>query len=103
MQGKAKALCVVKDSAGLSSSIRGGGTLNLADNVLRTITCTKTATSLSVQVSSRPPNSKAASLGSVSNDQPLTVGVRLPNSPENDLINGDWYKGIMRSATITIE
>jgi hypothetical protein len=103
VNGKAKALCVVKDSTGHTKSIRGGGTLNLADNVLRTITCTKTASALSVQVSSRPLNSKPAHLDSISNSQPLTIGVKLPNSPENDLDAGDWYKGVMRSATITIE
>ena len=103
VKGKAKALCVVKDAAGHSASIRGGGTLNLADNVLRTITCTKTATSLAVQVTSRPLNLKHARLGSVSNNQPLTIGVKLPNSPENDLAAGDWYEGLMRSASIAIE
>jgi hypothetical protein len=103
VNGSAKALCVVKDSAGHSKSIRGGGPLNLADNVLRTITCKKTATSLSVQVTSRPLNSKSANLGSISNNQPLTIGVKLPNSPENDLGAGDWYNGLMRSVTISVE
>lgn len=103
VNGKAKALCVVKDSAGHTKSIRGGGALNLADNVLRTITCKKTATNISVQVASRPVSSKSALLGSVTNDQPLTIGVRLPNSPENDLSEGDWYKGLLRSASISVE
>jgi hypothetical protein len=103
VKGKAKALCVMKDSQGHSKSIRGGGPLNLADNVLRTITCTKTSTSISVQVTSRPLNSKPASLGSIDNTSDLTIGVKLPDSPENDLSDGDWYKGLMRSATITVE
>lgn len=103
VNGAAKALCMVKDSARVSASVRGGGSLNLADNNLHTIICKKTGTSLSIQVDSRVPATKAATLGSITNNQPLTIGVRLPTSPDNDLANGDWYKGTMRSATISVE
>ncbi len=103
VNGKAKALCLVKDSARHSSSIRGGGPLNLADNQPHTIKCKKTASSLSVQVDARPLLTKAATLGSVNNTQSLTIGVKLPNSPENDLASGDWYKGVMSSANISVE
>lgn len=103
VNGKAKALCLVKDSLKHSKTVRGGGPLNLADNKLHTITCTKTATSLSIKVDSRAPATKAASLGSISNTLPLLIGVKTVDANENDLEDGDWYNGAMRSATITVE
>ena len=63
VDGKAKALCVVKDSLKHSKTIRGGGPIDLADNKLHTITCTKTATSLSIKINSRaPPQGRVARL-----------------------------------------
>lgn len=103
VNGKAKALCLVKDSLGHSKTIRGGGPINLADNQLHTITCTKTATSFSIKVDSRAPSAKSASIGSISNSLPLLIGVKTADAPENDLATGDWYNGAMRSATITVE
>ncbi len=100
--GKAKALCLVKDSLKHSKTINGGGPLNLADNQLHTITCTKTATSLSIKIDSRAPATKPASIGSISNTLPLLLGVKTVDAPENDP-SSDWYNGAMRSATITVE
>lgn len=102
VNGKAKATCLVKDSLRHSATIRGGGALNLADNQVHAITCTKTATSLSITIDSRAPATKAASIGSVTNSLPLLIGVKTVTSMENDP-SGDWYKGTMRSASISIE
>lgn len=99
--GLAKAQCEVRDSRGHEAGLRG--TANLADNQLHTIACKKTATGLTMIVDGGRARKKSATLGSISNNGPLTIGVRLPDSPENDLKEGDWYKGIMRSATISIE
>ena len=99
--GLAKAQCEVTDSRGRVASIRG--TANLADNQLHTITCQKTATNLIMIVDGGRARKKDASIGSISNTAPLTIGVKQADSPENDLKDGDWYNGGMRSATITVE
>jgi hypothetical protein len=100
-KGLAKAQCVVKDAAGHEAGLRG--TANLADNQLHTITCKKTSTALIQIVDNGRARKKSASLGSISNGEPLTIGVKEPDSPENDLRDGDWYNGVMRSATISVE
>ena len=100
--GKAKALCLVKDAQKKTLSVRGGGNLNLADNQIHTIACTKTATGLSITVNSRPPAKKTGTLGSISNTLPLLVGVKTSNATENDP-DSDWYNGLMKNATITVE
>jgi hypothetical protein len=99
--GLAKAQCAVKDAAGHEGAIRG--TQNLADNQVHTITCKKTSTGVTMIVDGGRARKKSAALGSVSNIAPLLVGVKDPNSPENDLRDGDWYNGVMRSATISVE
>ena len=99
--GLAKAYCVVQDSRGHEAGLRG--THNLADNQLHTVSCKKTATALIMTEDGGRARKKSASLGSVTNTAPLTLGVKVPDSPENDLKQGDWYKGTMRSATISIE
>ena len=99
--GLAKAYCVVQDSRGREAGLRG--THNLADNQLHTISCKKTANALIMTEDGGRARKKSASLGSVTNTAPLTLGVKVPDSPENDLKQGDWYKGTMRSATISIE
>jgi hypothetical protein len=99
--GLAKAQCVVKDSRGREAGLRG--TQDLADNQLHTITCKKTGTALIMIVDGGRARKKSATLGSISNNAPLTIGVKEPDSPENDLRDGDWYNGVMRSATISVE
>jgi len=99
--GLAKAQCEVKDSRGRGVGLRG--TANLADNQHHKIKCTKTATALIMTVDDGRARKKSASIGSISNTAPLTIGVKEPDSPENDLKLGDWYKGLMRSATISVE
>lgn len=102
--GKARAICLVKDSLRHSATINGGGATvkNLADNQWHTITCTKTASSLTIQIDSGAPVTKSVTIGSISNNLPLLVGVKAIDSADNDQ-QGDWYNGAMRSATITVE
>lgn len=99
--GLAKAQCKVIDSLGHAAGLRG--TANLADNLHHTITCKKTANAVIMIVDGGRARKRSAVLGTISNTAPLTIGVREPNSPENDLKLGDWYKGLMRSATISVE
>lgn len=102
--GKARAICLVKDSLRHSATINGGGSTvkNLADNQLHTITCTKTATSLTIQIDAGAPVTKSVSLGSINNTLPLLLGVKTVDAAENDSQN-DWYNGAMRNAIITVE
>ena len=105
VDGKAKALCVVKDS--LRASQRRSGEADrstwpitnciplLARRPRRAFPSRSTATSASQQ--------GRVSLGSISNTLPLLVGVKTVDADENDLANGDWYNGVMRSATVTVE
>jgi len=100
-KGLGKAQCTIKDALGHQAGLRG--TANLGDNLLHTITCKKTATALIMIVDNGRARKKSAVIGSISNDSPLTIGVKEPDSPDNDLKDGDWYNGLMRSATITVE
>jgi len=98
VSGKAKAFCLVKDSKRKWTSLRAGN--NLADNRMHTITCKKTATSLSLILDGKTVNTKSIALGTVSNTGPVMVGSKAPDDsgPVNDA-----YNGLMRSATITVE
>ena len=97
-RGVGKAYCVVKDAEGHIATKRG--TTNVTDGQLHTITCTKTSTGLTLQVDNLAPLTKAATLtGPISNTKPLTLGVKTPSSTG---VAGDWYYGVMRSATISI-
>ena len=102
--GMARATCLVKDSLRHSATVNGGAKTvkNLADNLLHTITCTKTATSLTIQIDLGAPVTKSVTIGSISNTLPLLVGVKTVDTADNDRA-GDWYNGAMRSATITVE
>ena len=96
--GKARAHCDVKDQSGAIANIKGGPFLS--DNLVHTITCTKSATGLTMQVDAAPPLTTAVTLtGLISSPKPLTVGVKqstLKSTPS------DFYKGIIRSATVSV-
>ena len=95
-RGLGKAKCVVTDSLGNIASERGK--TNIADGLLHTLTCIKTATGLTLQVDALPPATQPATLtGSVSNTRPLTIGVKVATVPGDD-----WYNGTMRSASVSI-
>jgi hypothetical protein len=83
------AFCLFKDAGGHVSTIRG--TTSLADGKPHTITCAKTSTTISLTVDGRT-QTKAVSLGSISNTAPVTLGYKLGG--------GDWYRGDMDQVTI---
>ena len=84
------AFCLFKDTAKNVANIRG--TTNLADGVWHTITCAKTSTSIKLTVDGAT-QTKAASLGSISNSDPLGIGQK-PGG-------GDQYVGDMDEVRIT--
>src|SRR4051794_16628675 len=84
------AFCLFKDTAGKVANIRG--TKNLADNAWHTITCAKTSTSIKLTVDGGT-QTKAASLGSISNNANLSIGQKLGG--------GDQYVGDMDEVRIT--
>ena len=97
--GQGRAFCVVKDSRGVSASITG--TTNVTDGHVHTLTCTKTGTSLTLQVDALKPRTKTVSsgIGSISNGTALVVGAK---SPSVTGAAGDWYNGALLEVRITI-
>lgn len=90
--GKARALCLVKDANKVTATIRG--TTDLADGVTHTITCAKTNTGVTMFVDNLAPRTKTVgSLGSVSNSALLVLGAKAEG--------GDWYNGSMSEASVT--
>jgi hypothetical protein len=92
--GKARALCVVKDSAKKALQIRG--TTNLTDGNVHTITCTRTSTGLTVVVDNLAPRTKSGSTGSVSNTAPLSLGAKAEGGP-----GADWFNGVILDASVS--
>jgi hypothetical protein len=95
-EGIGKAYCSVSDSSGVTVSVRGN--TNVADGQPHTITCEKTATSLTLLVDSLTPRVKNATIGSISDTKPLLLGVKAVNAGSS----GDWYNGTMLGATISV-
>src|SRR3954451_6010247 len=85
-----RAFCVVKDSRGHGASITG--TTNVTDGHVHTLTCTKTASGLTLQVDALKPRTKTVSsgLGSISNGAALVIGAKTPTVTG---AAGDWYNG----------
>ncbi|HEY2879490.1 hypothetical protein [Nocardioides sp.] len=83
--GKAKARCVFNSilPSGKRSNSAQLGSTSLADGRVHTITCTKTSTSISIQIDALPATTKAiaAGLGSVSNASALGLGARPSRTP----------------------
>ncbi len=95
VNGQARALCLVKDATGVAASIKG--TTNLDDGQPHTITCSKTATSITIRVdslSARTRTPRAGAIGSISNTYPLLLGVKTPSG-------GDDFIGTMTDASVT--
>ena len=84
------AFCLFKDTAGKVANLRG--TKNLADNAWHTITCAKTASSIKLTVDGAT-QTKAAVLGSISNNADLSIGQKLGG--------GDQYVGDMDEVSIS--
>jgi hypothetical protein len=85
--GKARALCIVKDSAKKALQIRG--TTNLTDGQVHTITCTRTSAGLTLVVDNLAPRTKAGVTGSISNTAPLALGAKAEGGPGADWFNGE--------------
>lgn len=96
--GKGVGYCSVSDNAGHTLSARSK--VNLVDGKLHTITCTKTATSLTLQIDALPPITKTGILGAITNTKALALGCR---SPTCKLVpDDDFFDGVLRSATISL-
>jgi hypothetical protein len=92
--GKARALCVVKDSAKKALQIRG--TTDLTDGKVHTITCTRTSTGLTVAVDNLAPRSKSGATGTISNTAPLSIGAKAEGGP-----GADWFNGVILDASVS--
>ncbi len=88
--GKTRALCVIKDSAKKALQIRG--TTDLADGRVHTITCSRTATGLTVVVDGLAPRTKSGTSGSISNTAPLSLGAKAEGGPGADWFNGELFE-----------
>lgn len=81
---QAKAFCFFKDSSKTVGQIVAGP--NLADGAWHELACAKTETEVQLSVD-RTTYTEEVSLGSISNDNPVTVGAKTPGA--------DPYKGSM--------
>jgi Concanavalin A-like lectin/glucanases superfamily len=97
--GQGRAFCVVKDARGVGASI--SGTTNVTDGHVHTLTCTKTASGLTLVVDALKPRTKTVSskLGSISNSSALVIGAKTPTATGSA---GDWYNGALLEARITV-
>jgi hypothetical protein len=69
---------------------------NLADGAWHTITCKKTATSISITIDGQT-FTKTVTVGSISNNGRLTVGAKMKGAS-----GADWYKGLMDEVSVSI-
>jgi hypothetical protein len=94
VKGKAKGLCLVKDSLKHSGSIRLGGR-TLANGKPHTITCSKTANGVTIAVDGLTPRTRTVTggLGVVGNGAALTLGAK-------DAAGGDWFVGRLIDASV---
>jgi hypothetical protein len=101
VNGKALARCVAKtvrnDGTKVLAAIQG--TTTLADSLRHAVTCTKTSTSITLQVDSLGPRSKTVSggLGSVSNTANLALGAKAESTA---LTGFDWFEGMIFDAWV---
>jgi hypothetical protein len=94
-----KAFCLMKDNLKVSATVKG--TTNVTDGNLHTLTCKKTSTGLTLLVDKLAPRTKvvSAGLGAISNSSPLTISAKTPTISG---VNGDFYSGVMRSASLSL-
>jgi len=99
-KGQGRAFCLVKDSLGTSATIKG--TANVTDGQPHTITCTKTATSLTLRVDALTPRVRTVStgIGPISNASALVIGAKTPTVTG---AAGDWYDGTLHDARISVD
>lgn len=92
--GKARALCVIKDAAKKALQIRG--TTNLTDGKVHTITCSRSSSGLTVTVDNLPPKTKAGTTGSISNTAPFSLGAKAEGGAD-----ADWFDGVLLEASVS--
>jgi hypothetical protein len=99
VNGQGRAFCLVKDSRGVGASVKG--TTNVTDGKVHTLTCTKTASGLSLKVDALTPRTKTVTggLGSISNTTALVIGAKTPTVTGTA---GDWYNGALLEARISV-
>jgi hypothetical protein len=99
-KGQGRAFCLVKDAAGTSATIKG--VTNVTDGAVHTVTCTKTATSLVLQVDGLAPRTRTVStgIGSISNSSALVIGAKTPTVKSS---SGDWYDGALLDARVGVD
>jgi hypothetical protein len=99
VKGEGRAFCLLKDSRGVGASIRG--TTNVTDGRVHTLTCTKSASGLTLQVDALKPRTKTVTsgLGSISNTSALVIGAKTPTVTGTA---GDWYNGTLLDARIRV-
>ena len=97
VKGQGRAFCLLKDSRGVGASIRG--TTNVTDGRVHTLTCTKTASGLTLQVEVLKPRPKTVTSGlrSISNTSALVIGAKTPTVTGTAV---DWYNGALLDARI---
>jgi hypothetical protein len=95
--GIGKAFCLMKDGSGVSASVKG--TTNVTDDAFHTLTCQKTSTSLILTVDNLAPRTKAVRLSSIANNAPLTLSAKTATIKGTA---GDWFTGVMRSASVSV-
>jgi hypothetical protein len=100
VNGQGRAFCLVKDSLGTTATIKG--TTNVTDGQVHTLTCTKTSTSLTLQVDALKPRIKtvSAGIGPISNTSALVIGAKTPTVKGTA---GDWYNGTLLQARISVD
>jgi hypothetical protein len=99
--GKAKARCVFNSvlPSGVRANLAQLDANSLADGRLHTITCTKTANAITVQVDSHTPKTKTISggLGTVSNTFDLALGAKAEQTAKSGF---DWFEGELTDAWV---
>ena len=103
VKGKAIARCVSKTIRANGTKVLAaiqGPAKTLADGQRHVVTCTKTATSITVQVDAQAPRTKtfAAGLGSVSNTADLALGAKAEGTATTGF---DWFQGEMFDAWVS--
>jgi Concanavalin A-like lectin/glucanases superfamily len=99
VNGQGRAFCLVKDSQGAGARIKG--TTNVTDGKVHTLTCTKTASGLTLKVDGLQPRitTVTGGLRAIANTSALMIGAKTPivTGPA-----GDWYNGALLGARISV-
>lgn len=94
VKGKALARCVTKTIRANGTKVLASiqGTKTLADGKAHVVTCSKTATGITLTVDSLAPRTKAyaGGLGSVSNTADLALGAKAESTATTGF---DWFAG----------